>query len=45
MESDENKSEKKKSYEGIPMSEEDYKEWEKVFTDMEEAIEELYKQK
>lgn len=30
---------------GIPMSEESYKEWQKAFTDMEECFEYLKKQK
>lgn len=30
---------------GIPMSEESYKEWQKVFTDMEECFKYLDKQK
>ena len=30
---------------GIPMTEEDYKEWQKAFTDMKEYFEHLNKQK
>ena len=37
----ESSSEERKGREGIPMSEEDVKDWQKVFTDMEEAINNL----
>lgn len=34
---------KTSKYAGIPLSEEEYKEWQKAFSDIEESIEALYK--
>ena len=47
MKTTENKTEAKTIIKtsGIPMTEEDYKEWQKAFTDMEECFKYLDKQK
>ena len=47
MKTTENKTEAKTTIKtsGIPMTEEDYKEWQKTFTDMEECFKYLNKQK
>lgn len=37
--------EQRKNRSGIPMTEEELKEWEKAFTDIEESIEALYNDK
>lgn len=45
MMSDQKTEEQKTRYSGKPMSEEEYKDWQKAFTDIEECISALYKTK
>lgn len=45
MMSDQKTEKQKTRYSGKPMSEEEYKDWQKAFTDIEECISALYKTK